>query len=62
MPDFKISIVVKDVTKGDVKDLITLIEDEHGDDFDIRRGDFAVTASEADKIGGWFRVELDDES
>jgi hypothetical protein len=59
MPDFKITIIVKDVAKGDVEPLVDEIE-QRGDDFDARRGDFVVETSQFID-GSWFPVDLSGE-
>lgn len=57
MSDYKITIELKDVAKGDVQGLVEHLELEVGPDFDIARGDFVVSCSE--KIGDtYFPVEL----
>jgi len=49
MPDFRITIDVKDVGGGDVDMLVQDIERDYGDDFDADKGDFVVRASQ--KVG-----------
>ena len=46
MPDFRITIDVKNVAKGDIKSLCQSIVDAHGDDFDAARGEFVVRTAE----------------
>lgn len=43
--DFRITIEVKDVARGDIKSLIEQILEEHGDAFDVHQGDFIVSAA-----------------
>lgn len=60
MSDFRITIDVKDVAKGDVRNLVAQIEVDHGDDFDMARGDFVVSVSE--KQGDrYFVVDLEED-
>lgn len=59
MPDYKVTINVKDVAKGDIKDLVDAILEAHGESFDAANGEFVVTASERHG-DGWFAVDLDE--
>ncbi len=52
MPNFRITIDVKDVAGGDVDMLAQDILDEHGANFDADNGDFTVVVSQ--KVGDTF--------
>lgn len=52
MPDFRITIDLRDVGPGDVDDLAEQIADEHGDTFDAEQGDFVVRVQQ--KVGESF--------
>lgn len=52
MPDFRITIDVKDVAGGDIDALADDISATHGDDFDAAQGDFTVSVSQ--KVGSNF--------
>jgi len=46
MPDFRITIDVKDVAGGDIDFLAEQIRNEHGDNFDADNGDFIIRVSQ----------------
>lgn len=46
MPDFRVTIEVKNVARGDVHDLCQEILDRHGDAFDAGHGEFVVRTAE----------------
>lgn len=46
MPDFRITIDMKNVARGDVVDFCTHLLAMHGDDFDAERGEFVIRTSE----------------
>jgi hypothetical protein len=52
MPNFRITIDVKDVAGGDVDMLAQDILDEHGMNFDASKGDFTIIVSQ--KVGDNF--------
>ncbi len=45
MPDYRITIDVRDVTTADVTDVAQKIWDEHADDLDARLGDFKLVVT-----------------
>ncbi len=45
MPDFRVTIDVKNVAKGDIKMLCERILASEGDDFDAARGEFRLRTS-----------------
>lgn len=45
MPDYRITVDIKDVADGDIQHFVENLEKYHGPDFDIDRGDFAVSVS-----------------
>jgi hypothetical protein len=49
MPDFRITIELKDVGPGDVDDLAREIEDDYGQIYGINDGDFVVLITQ--KVG-----------
>lgn len=60
MADFRVTIEIKDVGKGDVLMLVDEIMATHGDNFDAARGDFTISATK--KVGeNQFYVDLDSE-
>lgn len=60
MPDFVLTIDVKNVAKGDVRGLVDRIMERHGEDFDAERGDFAIRVSERHG-DAFFPVDLEEE-
>lgn len=60
MADFKVTIEIKDVGKGDVKGLVESILEEHGDNFDAQRGDFVVSAS-VKEHGSYFPYDWEED-
>ena len=46
MPDFRITIEVKNVARGDIATLCAQILEDHGADFDAARGEFRIRTSE----------------
>lgn len=55
--NYRITIDVLDVARGDVKALVSDIMAEHGDSFDAARGDFDITVSEY-RDGNLFAIDL----
>ena len=60
MPDFRITIDVRDVAGGDIDSLAEEIEREHGDDFDAAQGDFVVTIAQKSGSSYFTREPGDD--
>lgn len=46
MPDFRITIDMKNVAKGDVVSFCENLLSEHGDNYDAARGEFVIRTSE----------------
>lgn len=61
MPNFKLTIEVNDVARGDMRDLAEAILSDHGDDFDSSRGDFKIEVLESVGVGVWAPIDLEDE-
>ena len=57
--NYRITIDVLDVARGDVQQLVSDILNEHGDSFDHARGDFDITVSEY-RDGKLFAIDLHD--
>lgn len=60
MPDYRMTIEIRDVALGDVRSLRDSIMEEHGDNFDAGRGDFTITAQEKLSDNFYANVELDE--
>ena len=60
MADFRVTIEVKDVAKGDIKGLVEDILDAHGDNFDAQVGDFVVSTS-VQEAGSYFPYNWEDD-
>jgi hypothetical protein len=45
MPDFRIRIDIKNVTRGDIVELCNELLSEHGENFDAQRGEFVIHTS-----------------
>jgi hypothetical protein len=45
MPDYRITIDVRDVAAGDIFDLAQKIWDDHADDLDAKLGDFKIVVT-----------------
>lgn len=60
MPDYRLTIEMKDVAEGDVANLAVAIMNEHGEEYDASRGDFAITASKLEG-SSYFPVDLERE-
>lgn len=52
MPDFRITLDVKDVTGGDVDMIVEDLHRDYDDDLDASAGDFAITVHQ--KVGDNF--------
>lgn len=46
MPDYRITMIVKDVARGDIEGVAQSIWDAHARDLDVDRGDFALAVVE----------------
>lgn len=57
--DFKIEILIKDVAEGDVKDFVSDISNEYGEQFDAGRGQFDIrTSRREDRNSSWFPTDF----
>jgi len=62
MTDFKITLVVRDVTYGDIADILDDLE-AHGEEFDVAKGEFILSCSEGDyDRNSWFSSEAFEEA
>ena len=58
MPDFRVTIEIKDVARGDIRSFVNSVFDDHGADFDAGRGDFEIHVSER-QGSNYFPIDVD---
>jgi hypothetical protein len=58
LPNYRVTIDVRDVARGDILNLVDDIMHSHGKSFDASRGDFVITAS-VEEHGSYFPIDLD---
>lgn len=59
--NYRITIDVLDVARGDIQSLVSDIIAEHGNSFDIARGDFEISVSEY-RDGNLFAIDIHEEA
>lgn len=57
MPDYRITIDIKDVADGDVNDLAQDIWDSHAEGLDASRGDFKLRVMRVEGRGAQFDLD-----
>lgn len=56
MPNFRITIDIKDVAEGDATDVAQEIWNTHAESLDASRGDFKIRVARVERVGAQFDI------